>query len=97
MMDKCKYDECNQEGSIVICYQPLYVLSCDEHYKELYRTFLKSRRKWNVNLGQVVDKWVKPDGSIGRITEGKDWEIRNRTITPEGEVVNKVTGKPPEY
>ena len=99
MMDRCYLEDCNQEGSIVVCYQPLYVRSCDEHYRELYKSFLKSRRPRNVNLGQTVDTYVKSDGSIGKITAGKAWEIENRTISPDDgrSVVNKKTGKPPEY
>lgn len=97
MMDRCFLEDCNQEGSIVICYQPQYIRSCDEHYNELYRSFLKQRRKRNVNLHQLVDRWVKPDGSIGKITAGKASEIENRTITPEGEVINKQSKKPAQY
>jgi len=96
-MESCKYEDCNQEATIVVCYEPLYVRSCDEHYSVLYKMFLKSRRPRNVNLGQTVDTYVKSDGSIGKITAGKAWEIENRTITPEGNVINKKTKKDPQY
>lgn len=90
---------CNHVALINVIYAPVEVWSCDKHFSELYNLFLKSRRKVNVNLGQVIDKWVKPDGTIGKITVGKDWEIRNRTISNDDgrSVVNKVNGKPPEY
>lgn len=53
----------------------------------------------NCNLGQVVDTYVKKDGSIGKRTVGKDWEIGNRTISRDDNftVVNKATGKEAEY
>ncbi len=87
MMERCYLEDCNQGGSIVVCYQPQYVRSCDEHYDELYRTF------------QTVDTYKKSDGSVGKITAGKAWEIENRTISPDDgrSVVNKKTGKPAQY
>lgn len=97
MMDHCYYDDCNQDGCIVILYSPQMVRSCDEHATELCKKFLKSRRQRNVNLGQTVDTYTKSDGSIGKITAGKAWEIENRTITPEGQVVNKKTKRDPQY
>ena len=98
-MDKCYTEDCNQEGSIVVTYQPIYVASCDECYAALYKMFLKSRRKQNCNLGQTVHEYVKKDGSRGRLTAGKDWEIANRTISKDDgkTVINKVTGKPAQY
>ena len=94
---ECSAKDCERFAAINICYSPLEVWSCDEHYKELYRSFLKARRKINVNLGQTVDTYSKSDGSIGKITVGKAWEIESRTITPEGRVVNKHTGRDPQY
>ncbi len=82
-MESCKYDDCNQEGTIVICYQPLFVRSCEQHYNELYKLFIKSKRKVNINLGQSIHNYVKPDGSRGRLTVGKDIEISQRTISPD--------------
>lgn len=51
----------------------------------------------NVNLGQTVDSYTKRDGTKGRITTGKAWEIDSRTISPEGVVVNKHTGREAQY
>ncbi len=96
-MGSCYSPDCADEANIVICYSPQYVGSCDHHYDELYKKFLKQRRNRNVNLHQLVDRWVKPDGSIGKITTGKASEIENRTITPEGEVINKQSKKPAQY
>jgi hypothetical protein len=96
-MEQCKSKDCNQDATIVICYQPLYVRSCDEHYKQLSKEYLKSKRPRNANLGQVVDTYKKADGSLGKITYGKDSEIKNRTITPEGQVINKQSGKDAQY
>ena len=50
----------------------------------------------NVNLGQTVDRYIRKDGSKGRITQGKAWEIDNRVIR-EGTVVNRKTGKEAQY
>jgi hypothetical protein len=96
-MEMCDYEDCNQEGSIVVCYSPLYVKVCDEHYPELYKKFLKSKKSKNCNLGQSIHDYVRADGSRGRLTVGKDSEIAARTITPEGEVINRHTKKPAQY
>lgn len=93
----CKYDECNQPGDIIICYYPLFVASCDDHYKILSKLYLKGKRRFPVNLGQVVDRWTKPDGTPMKMTAGKASEITNRTITPDGQVVNKQSKRPAQY
>ena len=51
------------------------------------------------NLGQTADSWVKHDGTRGRITSGKNWEIANRMISKDdGKTpINRVTGKPAQY
>ena len=50
------------------------------------------------DLGQTVDKYPRKDGTTGRITRGKDWELSNRRISPDGvSVYNKATGKPTQY
>lgn len=51
----------------------------------------------NVNLGQTTDVYTRRDGSKGRITYGKAWEIESRTLSPEGVVINKHTGKETQY
>lgn len=50
----------------------------------------------NVNLGQTVETYIRNDGSKGRLTTGKAWEINNR-VTRDGTVVNSKTGKEAQY
>lgn len=60
---------------------------------------VKAPKVFNVNLGQTVDTYVKKDGSKGRITVGKDWEMSNRRISSEDKriVINKATGRETQY
>ncbi len=57
------------------------------------------KKHTNCNLGQTVDSWVKADGSRGRVTVGKKWEIEHRRINPEDKmsVINYATGKESQY
>lgn len=57
----------------------------------------KTKVHFLANLGQTVDVYTRKDGSKGRITTGKDWEMSNRRITSEKVVINRVTGKPTQY
>lgn len=56
-------------------------------------------KPYNVNLGQTADKWIKNDGTVGKITVGKQWEIDNRRISRDDgvTVINHATGKEPQY
>ena len=53
----------------------------------------------NPNLGQTVDRYVRKDGTVGKITVGKDWEISQRRISKDDNhtVINQATGKLPQY
>lgn len=51
----------------------------------------------NVNLGQTVDSYTRKDGTKGRITTGKAWEIEHRRLGPDGRAINSKTGKEPQY
>lgn len=55
------------------------------------------RKALNPNLGQTVDLYKRKDGTTGRITTGKAWEIDHRRTTPEGVVINSVTKKEAQY
>lgn len=48
-------------------------------------------------LGQTAQYYVKKDGSRGKITTGKKWEIEHRTTRPDGSVINSKTGKEAQY
>ena len=50
------------------------------------------RKRYNVNLGQVVDTYTRKDGSTGKITVGKQIEIESRVTTPDGRVISKDNG-----
>ena len=103
-INSCSYPECQAQGPIAVLYSPVEIRSCDEHWSELYKFYLTGKGRVNVNLGQTVDKWSNVDQKTGnhkhhRITVGKDWEIKNRTISKEDKnvVVNRVTGKEAQY
>lgn len=50
------------------------------------------------NLGQAVDTYVRKDGSIGKITSGKQFEIEDRTISKDdGFTVIRKSGGDPQY
>lgn len=51
----------------------------------------------NVNLGQTANYYVKKDGSRGRMTVGKAWEIEHRSLSPDGRVINSKTGKEAQF
>jgi len=54
-------------------------------------------RHSNVNLGQIASYYVKRDGSTGKMTTGKRWEIEHRMTTPEGNVINSKTKRDTQY
>ena len=56
-------------------------------------------QSYSVAIGSVVQTYRKKNGSTGRITHGKAWEIENRTISRDDKmtVINKVTGKETQY
>lgn len=58
-----------------------------------------SKAPTNVNLGQTLDTYTKKDGTKGKITVGKNWELENRRVSMDDgrTIINQVTGKPPEY
>lgn len=53
----------------------------------------------NCNLGQTLDKWTGPKGETHRVTTGKRWEMEQRRVSKADNftVINKATGKLPEY
>ena len=58
---------------------------------------IKKATRYNVHLGQVVDVYPRKDGTTGKITYGKNWEINNRGLSPDGRVINTKTGKDAQY
>ncbi len=55
------------------------------------------QKSYNVNLGQTVATFTAADGTKGKLTVGKSWEIEHRRMTPEGVVINTRTGRPAQY
>lgn len=54
-------------------------------------------RQGLAGLGQTAQYYTKKDGSQGKITTGKKWELEHRRLTPEGQVINSKTGKDAQY
>lgn len=97
-MNHCSYPDCDQKPEVPVLYAP-EIWACDEHYLILYKTYIKNKESKNVNLGQVVQYYKKRDGSRGRITHGKAWEIDNRTVSKQDgkTIINRRTGKEAQY
>ncbi len=50
------------------------------------------------DLGTSVDTYIRKDGTTGKITKGKEWEMSHRRISPDGkEVYNNVTKRDTQY
>lgn len=54
-------------------------------------------KKFLAGLGSTAQYYVKKDGTQGKMTVGKKWEIDNRRSTPEGQIINAKTGKDAQY
>ena len=75
------------------------IYSCDEHYPELDKRYIRNKRFSNANLHLAVDSWENTKThKRQKVTTGKAWEIAHRTLAEDGKtVVNSVTGKEAEY
>jgi len=53
----------------------------------------------SVGLSDTVQNYVKYDGTMGKISRGKAWEIMNRRTSRDDNktIINKVTGKETQY
>lgn len=95
---------CSNQALYGVVLAPVEVLSCDEHYKQLYSNCVKNKRFSLCDLGQTTDRWTHTDKKTGRVikhrlTRGKDVEIRDRVISKEDPkvVLNGRTGKETQY
>lgn len=48
-------------------------------------------------LGMTSDAWVGPKGEKHRVSVGKKWEMEQRQLTRDGQVINITTKKESEY
>jgi hypothetical protein len=97
MSHTCSFaPDCKDVANIAVLHAPQEVYSCDGHWHKAY-LWLRNRKHNNANLGQVAQYYVKKNGSRGKITEGKKWEIEHRKLSPEGVVINEKTGKEAQY
>jgi uncharacterized Zn ribbon protein len=57
----------------------------------------KRSTKYNANLNQTFATYG--DGNTKKLTNGKAWEIANRTVSKDDgkTIINRVTGKPTQY
>ena len=57
------------------------------------------KRQSNCNLGQTTQNYTRRDGTRGRITVGKEWEMDQRRVSKDDNftVINKATGTETEY
>ena len=99
----CSFPGCSDSGPIVVLYYPSEVRSCDTHWPAFYRHYLIGKKRSNVNLNQILDRWTHIDKKTGneikhKLSAGKDWEINNRVISRDDgvTVINRATGKPAE-
>lgn len=88
---------CENEGVIPVKYAPEEIWSCDDCWPVLYNLVLRSKKKFICDLHNPVDKYVRKDGSTGKITKGKAWEIDNRVVGKEGKVINRLTKRETQY
>lgn len=79
-----------QTPKLVIYTEPVKKLGCPNCGTPKSKAFL-------AGLGNTAQYYTKKDGSRGRMTVGKQWEIINRRTTPEGQVINAKTGKDAQY
>lgn len=81
---------CGAKASRLIIYNEPKKLGCPS-------CGVPKTRATNVNLNQTAQYYTKKDGSRGRMTTGKAWEIEHRSLSPEGQVINSKTGKEAQY
>lgn len=95
---KCSYCEVDKEHPevFVVLYAPIEIKTCNSCWPVAYLD-LKSKKRFVCDLNSSVDTYTRKDGSKGKITKGKAWEIENRKTSPEGQIVNRKTGKPTQY
>lgn len=88
---------CGNKATIPVRYAPEEIWSCDDCWSTAYSKLLKAKKQYPCDLGSVVDKYPRKDGSVGKITKGKAWEIDNRRTMPDGSIVNQKTGREAQY
>lgn len=96
-MGKCYL--CPSQGVYGIVLAPTEVYSCESHYDELFYSFIKRKSRSVCDLHTSVDSYENTKThKRQRISKGKDWEIKHRTLAEDGKtVINKVTGKEAQY
>lgn len=97
MSHTCSFaPDCNDVAGITVLHAPQEVYSCDAHWHKAY-AWLRNRKSASTSLGQTVQYYQKKNGSRGKITGGKKWEIEHRKMGPDGFVINEKTGKAAQY
>ena len=88
---------CGNEANIVVVYSPEEIWSCDRDYKELAKVYLRDNSR--ARLNKTIESYTRKDGTKGKITSGKAWEIENRRVSRDDgkSVINAKTGKPAQY
>ncbi len=88
---------CGQPADIPVKYSPEEVWSCDSDYAQLAAINLKDNGR--ARLNSTVDSYTSTSGKVGKITAGKDWEIKHRRISRDDgrTVINSKTGKEAQY